>query len=151
LPFTQSSIRSQALRDAGADLILAVDVSSSVDRVESFYYTYNWCKNLPSVKACSRWVSPDLLRFLGPIVPESVQIVGRSLTLSDRCVKSSSYLAPDIHHLFVKPAVDNIRWYEFHRAKECIQAGETAGIQIAEQVKAILQQKNQFAFHHFCG
>lgn len=131
----------EALKDAGAELILSVDVSSSVNHAESFYQTFKWCKELPSVKACSRFVSPNSLRFLGPIVPESIQIVGRSLEINDRCVRTSSYLAPDIHHLLVKPAVDNIRWYEFHRAKECIQAGEAAGIQIVEQVNAIFQQR----------
>jgi NTE family protein len=39
----------------------------------------------------------------------------------------------------LKPAVENVRWYEFHRVSECIQAGEAVGRQVAEEIKILLK------------
>ncbi len=36
--------------------------------------------------------------------------------------------------------MENVRWYEFHRVRECIQAGEAVGRQVAGQINALLKQ-----------
>ncbi|MEA1959930.1 MAG: patatin-like phospholipase family protein [Bacillota bacterium] len=129
----------KAVKDLGAELIVAVDVSSSIDRAEIFIQALKWWKELPSRQVYRRFGSLDLSRVLGPIVPESIHIVSRSLELNDRYVRTPSHLTPPMHHLVIRPAVDNVRWYEFHRATECIQAGEVAGRQMVEQIREILE------------
>ncbi len=130
----------EAVKEAGAELIVAVDVCSSVDRAEIFFQVLKWWKELPSKQAYRWFGSPDLLHYLETIVPDSINIVSRSLELNDRFVRSSSHLTSPVHHLLVRPVVENVRWYEFHRATECIQAGEVAGRQVVGQINALLKQ-----------
>jgi len=131
----------EAVRKAGAEIILAVDVSSSVDRAEIFAQTLNWLKEIPSNRVYRRFGSPDLFRLLEPVVPKSIHIVSRSLELNDHYVRNSSPSTPPIHHLYVRPTVENIRWFEFHRAAECIQAGETAGRKLVEEFNTLLDYR----------
>ena len=114
----------EAAIEAGAELIVAVDVCSSVDRADILVQALKLWKGMSSSQICRRLGAPNLLRLLEPIVPESINIVGRSLELYDNYVKISSHSTPPVHHLLVRPAVDNVRWYEFNRAKECIHAGK---------------------------
>ena len=130
----------EAAVEAGATLIVAVDVCSPVDHADILVQALKWWKGIPSREAYRLLGSPDLLRFLKPIVPESINIVGRSLELHDLHIKNSSPLTSPMHCLLVRPAVDNVRWYEFHRAEECIKAGEVVGRQVVGQINALLKQ-----------
>lgn len=78
--------------------------------------------------------------FLKRALPESINIVGRSLELCDRYLKISSPATPSVHYWLLRPAVESVRWYEFHRVRECIQAGEAVGRQVAGQINDLLKQ-----------
>jgi len=130
----------EAVMEAGAELIVAVDVCSPIDRADILIQGLKWWKGMSSSQIYRCLGAPDLLRFIEPIVPESINIVVRSLELHDNYVKISFHLTPVVHHLLVRPEVDSVRWYEFHRAKECIQAGEIAGRQVISQLNALLNQ-----------
>ncbi|MFA5385038.1 MAG: phospholipase, partial [Eubacteriales bacterium] len=67
-----------------------------------------------------------------------------SLELHDRYIKISSPATPTVHYWLLRPAVENVRWYEFHRVRECIQAGEAVGRQVAGQINVLLK-KGDFA------
>lgn len=127
--------------EAGAELIVAVDVCSPVDRADILVQALKLWKGMSSSQICRRLGAYDLLRLLEPIVPESINIVGRSLELHDNYIKISAHVTPPVHHLLVRPAVDNVRWYEFHRAKECIHAGEVAGRQVVGQISALMKPR----------
>lgn len=131
----------EAVRKAGAEIILAVDVSSSVDRAEIFAQALNWLKEIPSSRVYRRIGSPDLIRLLEPVVPKSIHIVSRSLELNDHYVRKSSPSTPPTRHLLVRPTVENVRWFEFHRAAECIQAGEAAGRKLVEEFNTLLKYR----------
>lgn len=127
----------EAAMDAGAALVVAVDVSSPVDRADILLRAWNWGKERPVYN----WLGSSYLSsFVKPLVPESINTVGRSLELHYGHPKNSSHVTPPVPCLHVKPAVDNFRWFEFHRVEECIQAGETVGRQVACQIKALMEQ-----------
>jgi NTE family protein len=127
----------EAAVDAGAALVVAVDVSSPVDRADILLRGWNWGKKLPGYN----WLgSSGLSRFVKPLVPESINTVGRSLELYYSHPKNSADVTPPVLCLRVKPAVDNVRWFEFHRVEECIQAGETVGRQVACHIKTLMEQ-----------
>jgi NTE family protein len=54
-------------------------------------------------------------------------------------MKVSSPAIPSVHYWLLRPAVKNVRWYEFHRVRECIQAGEAVGRQVVDQIKTLLK------------
>ncbi|MEA4924219.1 MAG: patatin-like phospholipase family protein [Syntrophomonadaceae bacterium] len=131
----------EAAMEAGAELIIAVNVCSSVDRTDILVQALKVCQGMSSNQICLRLGAPDLLHRLKPMVPESINIVSRSLELHNNYIKNSSNFTPPVHHLLVKPAVDNVRWYEFHRARECIRAGEAAARPVANKINALLKQE----------
>jgi len=126
--------------EAGAALVVAVDVCSPVDRADILVQAWKWCNELPSKQIYSLLGLSDLSRLVKPLVPESINTVGRSLELHYSHPKNSSHVTPPMHYLLVRPAVDNVRWHDFHRVGECIQAGETVGRQVARQISSLLKQ-----------
>lgn len=134
----------KAARYAGADLIVAVDVSSSVDRAEIFFQALNWWKRISAKQPYRQLESYNIGRFLDPVVPESLHIVRRSLELNNQYVRYPSQMTQSAPQLLVRPAVGDIRWFEFHRAKECIQAGEVTGRQLVKQINAVVEHRAAF-------
>jgi NTE family protein len=137
-----AAVPAAAAGEAGSDMVIAVDVCSPVDRTDVLVQAWKWWKemptrpkhHLPGVAVC--W------RFLNTMLPEGVNIVGRSLELYDRNVNTSLLVNPSMNYWLLRPAVEDVRWYEFHRARECIQAGEVVGRQVAEQVSGFLKVRD---------
>jgi len=125
-----------AVREAGVDVVVAVDVSSPVDRTDLLVNAWKRLKGLPFRQT---YFLAGVAGFLGlpkPGWPESISIVSRSLELRDSRVTSPpTHL---VHYWLVRPEVHNIRWYEFHKVLECIRAGEAVGRQVAEQIGGFL-------------
>jgi len=128
-----------AALEAGVAVVVAVDVCSPVDRTDVLVQAWKWWKDIPSRKTYRLVGAPGFLRLLKPVLPASINIVGRSLELYDRYMKVPLPGTPPAHYWLLKPAVGNVRWYEFHRVRECIQAGEAVGRQAVEQIDALLK------------
>ncbi len=133
-----------AVMEAGAAVVLAVDVSSPVDRSEILLQAWRWWQKVPSGQTHNLLGAASLMRLLRPVLPQSVDIVGRSLELHelhDRNIKNSVPTAPSEYYWLLKPAVYDVKWYEFHRAEECIKAGEAVGRQMAALIGGSLRQR----------
>jgi NTE family protein len=131
-----------AAQEAGAAVVVAVDVCSPVDRTDVLAQAWKWWKEIPHMQTYGLMGVPGFLRFFKRALPESVNIVGRSLELHDRYIKISSPATPTVHYWLLMPAVENVKWYEFHRVRECIQAGEDVGHQAVDQINALLKTGN---------
>jgi len=128
-----------AALEAGAAVVLAVDVCSPVDQTDVLVQVWKWLKEIPHRQTYSLAGAPGYLNFLKPLLPESVNIVGRSLDLYDRYVNISPRVTPSMRYWLLRPAVEDVRWYEFHRVRECIQAGEAVGRQVTEHISGLLK------------
>lgn len=126
-----------AVQEAGAAVVVAVDVYSPVDQADVLVKAWRWWKEIPSRQMYCLMGVPG---FLKRALPESINIVGRSLELCDRYLKISSPATSTVHYWLLRPAVESVRWYEFHRVRECIQAGEAVGRQVAGQINDLLKQ-----------
>ncbi len=131
----------EAAMDAGAEIIVAVDVCSSVDRADILVQALKVWNGMVANETGRLWGAPNLLHCIKPMVPESINIVSRSLELHGNYITSPPHLTLPVHHLPVRPAVDNVKWYEFHRAKECIRAGEAAARPVVNKINALLKQE----------
>lgn len=125
--------------EAGAAVVLAVDVCSPVDRADVLLRAWKWWNDIPSKQTHHLMGASSFRRFLQPVLPESVNLVGRSLELHDRSIGVSWPATSSRHCWLLRPAVESVRWYDFHRATECIQAGEAVGRHAADQIKALLK------------
>ncbi len=133
----------KALREAGAEVIIAIDVCSPVDRAELLMQVLKWWKEVPSAKAQRIIDNQNLVRFPKPSLPASVKIVDRSLELNNQYKKFLSDEEPHPNNcVLVKPEVEDVRWFEFYKAAKCIQTGESAGRQAIDKIKALLKQRD---------
>lgn len=131
-----------AAQEARAEVVVAVDVCSPVDRTDVLVQAWKRLKEIPFRQTYRLAGVPGFLHFLKLGWPESINIVGCSLELYDRYTKISSPVAYPVHYWLLRPAVENVRWYEFHRVKECIQAGEAVGRKAVEQINALLKTED---------
>lgn len=135
-----SPVPAAVAADAGMTAVVAVDVCSPVDRTDVLVQAWKWLREIPLRQTYCLAAAPGFLNFLSSRLPTSISIVGRSLELNDRYIKVSPPGTSSGHYCLLKPAVENVRWYEFHRARDCIQAGEAVGRQVVEQINTLLQE-----------
>jgi len=128
-----------AVQEAGSDLVVAVDVCSPVDRADILIQARKWCEEIVTKKGKQMIWAENLRHWLDSSLPASIMIIDRSLKLNEQyiAVLKQEELLPT-NYILLKPAVENIRWYEFHKAEECILAGEAAGRQAMDQIKTLL-------------
>ncbi len=130
-----------AAREAGVEALVVVDVCSSVDQTDILVHAWKNWNEMPSGRVNHRIGASGPLRLLKSVLPAGVDIISRSLALYDQYNHISPETLP-VHCWRLRPAVEDVRWYDFHRAGECIRAGETAGRQVMDQVHAWLEAMN---------
>ncbi|MCR4430179.1 MAG: patatin-like phospholipase family protein [Tepidanaerobacteraceae bacterium] len=142
-----ASLPIQAARGMGGDVIIASDVRSDVDATEKLLRIKRWWNN----KKNSRKVSylalsgGTIIRFVEPILPESVCYVARTLEfctknmdnveISEQYPGASVDMSPIVS---IKPKVSHIKWFQFYKARECIEAGEEAAREALKNLERIL-------------
>ncbi|MDI3281554.1 MAG: patatin-like phospholipase family protein [Bacillota bacterium] len=111
----------------GAQRVLAVDVSSPVDGTDQLhalvYRVRRWGSRVRAV-ARRHEVTFRLYTRASQMWPPSLRALARSCTLSE---EKRSCCPPALLQERVtvwRPAVQGVAWNEFHRAAECIAAGE---------------------------
>ncbi|NYE56799.1 patatin-like phospholipase family protein [Carboxydothermus ferrireducens] len=124
----------RAAKEAGADIVIAIDVSSNVDQTSTLVHTWKRIKNMPSQK---------VVHYIKNSRFEIINVLDNTLELcaQPKEVSLNSGLHGK-HYYLLKPEVGNIKWYEFHRAGECIRAGEIAGKKVTEKIKIALDTGN---------
>lgn len=128
-----------AARAAGAPWVVAVDVCSPVDGTDVLVHVWKWWKEMPGKQIYHLIGAQGFLRLLKSAMPECIKLVGRSLELHERYIQISSPGTSSVYYWLLKPPVESVKWYEFHRTVECIRAGEAVGRQVAEEIKALLK------------
>ncbi|RJX19447.1 MAG: phospholipase [Ammonifex sp.] len=125
-------VPASAAIEMGAEIILAVDVTSPVDRVNLLLKAKELYRGSPAnVTSRHRWQQ---------MLPACLSIVSRSLELcAQKEYHSTRYLPAGKTVISVKPPVQHIKWFEFHRYQECVAAGEIAGLQVAKQIINLLK------------
>lgn len=112
----------------GAQRVLAVDVSSpaadGADQLHALVYrVHHWGSRVRAV-ACRHEAVFRLYTRASRMWPPSLRALARSCTLSEekRLCCPPALLQERVTVL--RPAVQGVAWNEFHRAAECIAAGE---------------------------
>lgn len=129
-----ASVPILAAIEAGAEIVIAVDVSSNIDVSSSLVRIGKHLKKMPSKK---------IVRFVKNSQFEIINIIGNTLKLCNHPKEVSKFATiANKHYLMLKPKVGNIRWYEFYRVNECIHAGEVVGKQVVEKLRYFLDSEN---------
>lgn len=129
-----ASVPILAAIDGGADIVIAVDVSSNINIGSSLVNVFKRLKGTQANR---------IVHFVKNSNFEIIKILGNTLKLCNHYKEVNEFSSLDNKYCFVlKPKVGNIRWYEFYRVRECICAGEIVGKQVAEQLKYYLNSEN---------
>lgn len=122
-----SPVPIQAAIEAGADIVIAVDVSSNIDLGSSIAQIWKRLETRPPKR---------IVRFIKNSNFEIIKVIGNTLKLCNHSKEITTFSAVDNKYCFVlKPNVGDVRWYEFYRVRECIRAGEI----VAKQAVKILK------------
>lgn len=114
---------------AGADIVIAVDVSSPMTGTEylyklSYIFQSDWYKRISQKTGVDYYVNN--------ILPASIRIVSKSLKLNKMVSRSDQINSRNM--FTVRPDLGDIRWYDFHRIEDCITAGEVKQKNIEEKL-----------------
>ncbi len=121
----------QTAFDMGADIVIAVDVSSSIDNVNYLIalkqYSKNILQNICQIPYVNGVVSPKgISNKFQRIIPAGFKIVGNALKVMEKNQDKMIFIPNDSNVAIIRPRVENIRWRDFHRVQRCIKLGAEA-------------------------
>jgi len=120
----------QTAFDMGADIVIAVDVSSSIDNVNYLIvlkrYSKNILQNIGQIPYVNGVVShKGISNKFQRIIPAGFNIIGNALKVIENNQDKIAFI-PNDNVAIIRPRVENIRWRDFHRAQKCIELGTEA-------------------------
>ena len=121
----------QTAFDMGADIVIAVDVSSSVDNVNYLIalkrYSKNILQNICQIPYVNGVVShKGISNKFQRIIPAGFNIIGNALKVIENNKDKIAFIPNDGNVAIIRPRVENIHWRDFHRAQRCIKLGAEA-------------------------
>jgi len=121
----------QTALDLGADVVIAIDVSSPIQSVKYLNGikngSRNLFKNICQLPYVNSVVSPmEISRKLKHIIPLGFYIASDGLRIRENNKEKSGRIPNLENVIIIKPEVERIHWYDFHRANTIIEKGFTA-------------------------
>jgi len=121
----------QTAFDMGADIVIAVDVSSSVDNANYLIalkrYSKNILQNICQIPYVNGVVSPEgISNKFQRIIPAGFKFVGNALKVIENNKDKIAFIPNDGNVAIIRPRVENIHWRDFHCAQRCIKLGAEA-------------------------
>ena len=121
----------QTAFDMGADMVIAVDVSSSVDNVNYLIalkrYSKNILQNICQIPYVNGVVSPEgIFNKFQRIIPAGFKFVGNALKVVENNQDKIAFIPNNDNVAIIRPRVENIHWRDFHSAQRCIKLGAEA-------------------------
>ena len=121
----------QTAFDMGADIVIAVDVSSSIDNVKYLIalkrYSKNILQNIGQIPYVNGVVSPKgIFNKFQRIIPAGFNIIGNALKVVENNQDKMVFIPNDGNVAIIRPRVDNIHGRDFYRIQRCIKLGAEA-------------------------
>jgi len=121
----------QTAFDMGADIVIAVDVSSSTDNVNYLIALKRYSKyilqNIGQIPYVNSVVFPKgISNGFQRIIPAGFNIVGNALKFAKNNQDKIVLIPNEGNVAIIRPRVENIRWRDFHCAQRCIKLGAEA-------------------------
>ena len=115
----------------GADSVIAIDVSSSIDNINYLIalkrYSQNLLQNIGQLPYVNSVVSPGgISNKFQRIIPAAFNTVANALKVVENNHDKTVFIPDDSNVIFIRPRVENIHWCDFHHAQRCIELGAEA-------------------------
>ena len=117
--------------DIGADIVIAVDVSSSTDNMNYLIALKRYSKyilqNIGQIPYVNSVVFPKgISNKFQRIIPAGFSIIGNALKLAEKNQDKISFIPNKDNVVIIRPKVENVHWRDFHCAQRCIELGAEA-------------------------
>jgi len=121
----------QTAFDMGADMVIAVDVSSSTDNVNYLIALKRYSKyilqNIGQIPYVNSVVFPKgISNGFQRIIPAGFKFVGNALKVIENNKDKIAFIPNNGNVAIIRPRVENIHWRDFHCAQRCIELGVEA-------------------------
>lgn len=121
----------QTAFDMGADIVIAVDVSSSTDNINYLITLKRYSKyilqNIGQIPYINSVVFPKgISNKFRCMIPEGFNIIRNALKFVENNQDKIVFIPNEDNLIIIKPKVENIRWRDFHCAQRCIELGAEA-------------------------
>jgi NTE family protein len=121
----------QTAFDMGADIVIAVDVSSLIDNANYLIalkrYSKNILQNICQIPYVNGVVSPEgISNKFQRIIPVGFKFVGNALKVIENNKDKIAFIPNNGNVAIIRPRVENIHWRDFHRVQRCIELGVEA-------------------------
>jgi NTE family protein len=121
----------QTAFDMGADIVIAVDVSSPTNNINHLIalkrYSKNLLQNICKIPYVNGVVSHNgISNKFQRIIPVGFKIVGNALKVKENNQDKMVSIPNNDNVAIIRPRVEDIRWSDFHRAQRCIELGAEA-------------------------
>ncbi len=121
----------QTAFDMGADIVIAVDVSFSIDNVNHLIalkrYSKNILQNICQIPYVNGVVShKGISNKFQRIIPAGFKFVGNALDVIENNRGKMVLIPNDSRVAVIKPKIEKISWRDFHCAQRCIKLGAEA-------------------------
>jgi len=115
----------------GADIVIAVDVSSSIDNINYLIalkrYSKYILRSIGQIPYVNKVVFPKgISNRFQCMIPAGFNIIGNALTLTEKNQDKIVFIPNEGNVAIIRPRVENIHWRDFHHAQRCIELGAEA-------------------------
>jgi len=127
----------QTAFDMGADMVIAVDVSSPIDNINQLLALKKYLKiflqniyyQIPIFS-----INRISVKFQC-IIPAGFTIIERAFNVLENNQSKMVFIPDNDSVVVIKPRVENIRWCDFHQAQRCIELGVEAVNHALQDIK----------------
>jgi len=133
----------QTAFDMGADIVIAVDVSSSTDNVNYLIalkrYSKNILQNICQIPYINGVVSyKGISNKFQRIIPAGFNIIGNALKVIENNKDKIAFIPNNGNVAIIRPRIENIHWRDFHSAQRCIELGvEAVNPSVLNDIKSL--------------
>ncbi|MEA2022363.1 MAG: patatin-like phospholipase family protein [Candidatus Caldatribacteriota bacterium] len=133
----------QTALDLGAEMVIAIDVSSPIRSVNYLNgikrCSHGLLKNVCQIPYVNSVVSPiKISKKLRHIIPEGFYTAADGLRIRENNEERINFITDNKNVVLVKPKVENIHWRDFHRVQKCIDLGvEAITDSVARDIKKL--------------
>lgn len=120
-------------QEMGANIVIAVDVSSDIDNAESLINMRKVVDNIKDFFVKNRYIREGnyekVYKRLSYRVPDVLKFTHKALKLADMGNRDdfyNKYNSSDV--IIIRPDVNKMKWYNFNLAKEGIDKGKVAAL-----------------------
>lgn len=143
----------QTALDLGAEMVIAVDVSSPIKSVKYLNglqnYSRNILKNVCQLPYVNGLVSPmEISKKMKYVIPKGFYTASNGLRIRENNKEKINFIPKVGNIVLIKPKVEHIHWRDFHKAQRIIDKGfEAVNCSVLDNIEGLISRFEERNFN----